>query len=99
MIGPVPKLEVYSRLRILAFVHFLLFVVVFSPSITRACEEIPANESFWVRLTDPVASYSTQPGTSIHAVLIQSPDCDGAPVFPVGLEVEGKIISVRRVGL
>jgi hypothetical protein len=63
------------------------------------CENVPAGMSFWVRLLDPVASYSSKPGTFIRAVLIQSPDCDGAPVFPAGLEVDGQVISVRRVGL
>jgi len=48
---------------------------------------------------DPVASYSSKPGTFIRAVLIQSPDCDGAPVFPAGLEVEGQVVSARKVGL
>jgi len=63
------------------------------------CEHIPAGRSFWVRLLDPVASYSSKPGTTVRAVLIQSPDCDGASVFPAGLEVDGQVTSVRKVGL
>ena len=63
------------------------------------CDEIPAGNSFWVRLIDPVASYSTKPGTSVRAILIQSPDCDGTAVFPAGLEVDGEVASVRKVGL
>jgi hypothetical protein len=35
----------------------------------------------------------------VRAVLIQSPDCDGAAVFPAGLEVDGQVTSVRKVGL
>ncbi len=64
-----------------------------------ACEQIPAGRSFWIRLIDPVASYSSKPGTPVHAVLIQSPDCDMTPVFPAGLEVAGQISSVRKVGM
>ncbi len=64
-----------------------------------ACDQIPAGTSFWIRLLDPIASYSSKPGTAIRASLIQSPDCDGGPVFPTGLEIQGKLISVRRVGL
>ncbi len=63
------------------------------------CQTIPAGKSFWVRLIDPVASYSSKPGTPVRAILIQSPDCDLAPVFPAGLEVAGQISSVRRVGM
>jgi len=59
------------------------FVTLISARAARAnCENIPAGKSFWVRLLDPVASYSSKPGTFIRARLIQSPDCDGAPVFP-----------------
>jgi hypothetical protein len=63
------------------------------------CQTISTGKSFWVRLIDPVASYSSKPGTPIRAVLIQSPECDFAPVFPAGLEVAGQISSVRRVGM
>jgi LssY C-terminus len=64
-----------------------------------ACDEIPAGTSFWIRLLDPIASYSSKPGTTIRASLIQSPECGAVVIFPVGLEMTGKIISVRRVGL
>lgn len=63
------------------------------------CEKIPAGKSFWVRLIDPVASYSSKPGTNVRAILIQSPECDLAPVFPAGLEVAGQVSSVRKVGM
>ena len=63
------------------------------------CDQIPAGKSFWIRLLDPVSSYSSKPGAALRATLIQSPDCDGAPVFPAGLEVDGQVTGVRRVGL
>jgi LssY-like putative type I secretion system component LssY len=63
------------------------------------CEKIPAGKTFWVRLVDPVASYSSKPGTSVRAILIQSPECDFVPVFPAGLEVSGQVSSVRKVGM
>jgi hypothetical protein len=80
----------------------LLSLAIFLASGQRAsanCEHISAGKSFWIRLVDPVASYSSKPGTTVRAVLIQSPECDGKPVFPVGLEVDGQITKVRRVGL
>src|SRR6267378_7773805 len=81
---------------------FLLVSAMASASarpVQANCENILPGKSFWVRLLDPVASYSSKPGTFIRAILIQSPDCDGAPVFPAGLEVDGSVVSVRRVGL
>jgi hypothetical protein len=79
-----------------------MFLALLLCSAERAganCNEIPAGKSFWVRLLDPVASYSSKRGTAVRAILIQSPDCDGAPVFPAGLEVDGTVTAVRKVGL
>ncbi len=79
---------------------FALFcILAIHPRPIMACDEIPAGTSFWIRLLDPIASYSSKPGTTIRASLIQSPICGAALIFPVGLEMDGKIISVRRVGL
>ena len=89
-----------ARWRTLSYAFFLAASFAALPQRAHAnCEEIPAGKSFWVRLLDPVSSYSSKPGTTIRATLIQSPDCDGAPVFPAGLEVEGQVTAVRRVGL
>src|SRR5580704_13349497 len=63
------------------------------------CETVLAGKSFGIRLQDPVASYSTKPGTHVRAFLIQSPECNGWPVFPAGLEVDGEVVAARKVGL
>lgn len=84
---------------IAAFTLFSVALLASARPVRANCENVPAGKSFWVRLLDPVASYSSKTGTFIRAVLIQSPDCDGAPVFPAGLEVDGQVISVRKVGL
>jgi len=80
-----------------------ILLMLFSAGMARTaranCDEIPAGKSFWVRLLDPVSSYSSKPGNPVRATLIQSPDCDGAAVFPAGLEVDGQVTAVRRVGL
>ena len=77
----------------------LLLSLSFSSSAFANCEYVIAGKSFWIRLLDPVASYSSKPGTTVRAVLIQSPECDSHPVFPAGLEVFGTISKVRKVGL
>jgi hypothetical protein len=85
--------------RMLAFLCISCLGLTSAKPVRAKCENISAGKSFWVRLLDPVASYSTKPGTFIRAVLIQSPDCDGAPVFPAGLEVDGQVVAARKVGL
>jgi hypothetical protein len=32
-------------------------------------------------------------------ILIESPECDGLPLFPQGTAVEGRVQSVRKVGM
>lgn len=78
---------------------FVLLALSFATPASANCEHIPSGKSFWVRLLDPVASYSSKPGASVRAVLIQSPECGSTPVFPAGLEVDGEIVSVRKVGM
>ena len=81
-----------------AFACLLIFLAFSSPSLA-GCEYVPTGKSFWIRLLDPVASYSSKPGTTVRAVLVQAPECDSRPVFPAGLEVVGTISKVRKVGL
>lgn len=94
-------LPAHSALRgSLAFAALVFFwPLAFVSSASANCDYIPAGKSFWVRLLDPVASYSSKPGAFIRAVLTQSPECGSTPVFPAGLELDGEVISVRKVGL
>jgi LssY-like putative type I secretion system component LssY len=64
-----------------------------------ACDQVPAGQTFEIRLLQPLASYSSKPHTSVRALLVESPQCNGSPVFPVGTIVEGHIKSVHRVGM
>jgi hypothetical protein len=81
-----------------AFACLFLSLSFTSPTLAN-CEYVGAGKSFWIRLLDPVASYSSKPGTTVRAVLIQSPECESHPAFPAGLLVVGTISKVRRVGL
>jgi LssY C-terminus len=82
-----------------AVMLFLALTFSGTRAASADCEFIPAGKSFWVRLLDPVATYSSKAGTSVRAVLIQSPECGSLPVFPAGLEVDGEVTSVRKVGM
>ena len=88
------------RVRITRLTLCILLTLCYFPSPSSAnCENIAAGKSFWIRLLDPVASYSSKIGSSVRAVLIQSPECDSNPVFPAGLEVNGQVTAVQKVGL
>jgi LssY C-terminus len=63
------------------------------------CKIIPSGQDFWIRLTDPVSTYSSKPGAAVEAMLIESPRCHEAPVFSTGIAVQGHIIHLRKVGM
>ena len=65
----------------------------------RTCQSIPPGEEFWIRLSEPVSTYSSKVGAVVTAIVIDSPRCGGAPIFPTGTAVEGRITYVRKVGL
>lgn len=88
-----------SALRLAIPILLSLCALPFAPPASANCDYVPAGKSFWIRLLDPVASYSSKPGTTVRAVLIQSPECGSSPVFPAGLEVDGEVDSVRKVGM
>ena len=64
-----------------------------------ACKIIPSGQDFWIRLTEPVSTYSSKPGAAVEAILIESPRCHEAPVFATGIEVQGHITHLRKVGM
>jgi hypothetical protein len=77
----------------------ILFLCMNCLRVAAACDQIPAGETFWVRLLDPVSSYKSKPGTRIRAIVVESPQCDGVPMFAEGTRIEGVVKSARRVGL
>ena len=64
-----------------------------------ACSDLAAGTSFWVRLTTPVSSYNAKPGMPVHGFLLESPECYDAPVLPMRVPVEGRVVTAHRVGL
>jgi LssY-like putative type I secretion system component LssY len=65
----------------------------------NAAGEQTADHTFRIRLLQPVSSYSSKAGSSVRGMLIESPRCDGVPIFTVGTLVEGYIKSVHKVGM
>jgi LssY C-terminus len=92
-------LAAHSRY-LLSFSFLLLLYAVAGCALAKAgCEQIAAGQKFWVRLLQPVASYSSKSGAGVRGILAVSPQCDGAPVFPAGTIVEGHVGRVRKVGM
>lgn len=63
-----------------------------------ACDQIPAGQTVWIRLTSPVSSYSAKPGDPVTGVLTQAIQCENDLDYPIGTHVNGVVKSVRKVG-
>jgi LssY C-terminus len=82
-----------------ALIGLLLTVLSSNPAQADACAQLAAGTSFWVRLTASLSSFTAKPGTPVHAFLLESPECDNTPVSPTKIPIEGRVLSVHRVGL
>jgi len=78
----------------------LIALGMFSVSgVASGCTQLPAGTPLWIRLSQPLSSYSAKPGMLVAGFILESPTCDGAPIFPAHVPVEGRVVSVHRVGL
>ena len=79
----------------------LLFVtgLCLQSAPARACGELAVGSTFWVRLSAPVSSFSAKRGMPVRGFLLASPECEGEPVLATKTPVEGRVLSVHRVGL
>ncbi len=62
------------------------------------CDQLPAGQSLWIRLSSPVSTYTAQVGDAVHAVLTQDIVCGNEIVLPMGSPVEGVVKSKHKVG-
>jgi hypothetical protein len=69
------------------------------PAMFAQCNSLKAGETLWVRLLEPLSSYSGKAGDKIHAMVIESPTCDGAEEIAEGTMVEGEVARVTKVGM
>src|SRR5579863_303515 len=67
-------------------------------SFASPANEVPAGAEFNIRLTSPIASYSSKEGDSVSAVLTVPIEVDGHAVLPSGISLSGRVAAVRRVG-
>ena len=77
----------------------ILFAFCSATTPAKACDQLAAGSLFWVRLTASLSSYTAKPGMPVQGFLLKSPECDNAPVLSAKIPVEGRVLSVHRVGL
>ncbi len=75
-----------------------ILLLMFSSTMGFACDGLPTGQTLWIRLSSPVSSYSSKVGDTVHAVLIEAVTCDSGTVFSVGTKIDGRVVSVRKVG-
>lgn len=86
-------------IQIIVFLALALCVCASGKAQDPNCKIIPSGQDFWIRLTDPVSTYSSKPGAAVEAILIESPRCHENPVFATGIAVHGHITHLRKVGM
>jgi hypothetical protein len=77
----------------------VLFFLGSCPVARAQCVSLKSGDLLWVRLLDPLSSYSGKTGDKIRAMVIDSPRCEGVETITTGTLLEGQIQGVRRVGM
>lgn len=61
-------------------------------------QQVPSGTQLSVRLTSPVGSFSSRPGSPLSGVLIAPVIISGRTLLPAGSSLSGRVTSVKRVG-
>ena len=77
----------------------LLFVCVLSCTLTAIAADNESLASVELRLTTPLTSYGSKPGTGFQSVVISSRQDSGHVFLPPGTIVHGAVRKQRTVGL
>jgi hypothetical protein len=72
--------------------------MVCAARVAFGCDQLPAGQTLWVRLTSPVSTYTAKAGDEVHAVLTRDLVCDNEVVLAMGSGVDGVVRSKRKVG-
>jgi LssY C-terminus len=72
--------------------------LVCTAALAFGCDQLPAGQSLWVRLSEPVSTYSAHVGDPVRAVLTQDVVCGNDIVFTMGTPLEGVVRSKHKVG-
>lgn len=66
--------------------------------VAFGCDQLPADQPLWVRLSSPVSTFTAKVGDPVHAVLTQDVSCSGEVGLPMGTAIEGEVRRKRKVG-
>jgi hypothetical protein len=84
---------------LLGAVRGLAFLSLFCAAVSSpACDQLPAGQSLWIRLSDPISTYTAKVGDPVNAVLTQDLVCGREVLVPMGTPVQGTVRSKRKVG-
>jgi hypothetical protein len=83
----------------LAVLFLIAAACIFSCAASaKSCDVLLPGTVLEVRLSTTVSSYFSHPGDLISATLTEDVTCDGRVVLPAGIDVQGMVASVRKVG-
>lgn len=63
-----------------------------------ACNQLPAGQPLWIRLSDSVSTYNAKPGDPVHAILTRDLVCENDVILPMGSSIDGVVRKKRKVG-
>ena len=76
----------------------VLLLLALAPVAAVSCDQIPAGQTIWIRLSAPVSTFTAKPGDPVEGALTEAIKCDNDTSYPVGTHVSGVVKSVRKVG-
>ncbi len=86
-------------MRILLYLKYgLVCVCIMSAKLAFGCDQLPPGQPLWIRLAEPVSTYSAKVGDVVHAVVTQDLFCANETVLPMGTPIDGIVRSRRKVG-
>jgi hypothetical protein len=77
---------------------FAFLYLICTAGLALACDQLPAGQTLWVRLSTPISTYTAQVGDHVSAVLTQDVVCGNELVLPMGTPVEGVVRNKHKVG-
>jgi len=77
---------------------FTFFCVIFAVSNAFGCDKVREGQTLFIRLVEPVSTYTAKVGDPIHAVLTEDLVCDEEVILPMGSAIDGTVRSKRKVG-
>ena len=99
LVAPAQKLRRWRQKAAPLTLLLAIYLPFGCPAAHAQCDSLRSGDKLWIRLTEPVSSYSGKAGDKVAAMVIESRECEGTETIAAGTPVEGEIKTVRRVGM